>query len=264
MESFGRTDVGIVRSVNQDYIYTNDEPIGPLPNLYIVADGMGGHNAGDYASKYTVETFITKIEQAQKENTYSIIKLIEDTLKQINEELIMQAAENPDLDGMGTTFVMCSVAEDGNMYVCNIGDSRLYIIDSEIRQITEDHSLVAEMVRNGELEKDEARFHPKKNVVTRALSAMGVVTPDFFNLKLEPGAIVLLCSDGLSNMLGDSEIFQIVNEYRDDLTTTAQILVDKANDNGGKDNISVVLVRRNEPGTVPDIFGSSSDDNLEN
>ncbi len=247
MQSYGRTDVGIVRSANQDYIYTSDNKVGPLPNLYIVADGMGGHNAGDFASKYTVENFKSKIEQASQESTYSIIKLIEDTLKQINEELILQAAENPDLDGMGTTFVMCTVLDNGDMYVCNIGDSRLYIIDSQIRQITEDHSLVAEMVKNGELEKDEARFHPKKNVVTRALSAMGVVTPDFFNLKLEPGAVVLLCSDGLSNMLGDSEIFEIVNEYRDDLTTTAQILIDKANDNGGKDNISVVLVRRDAP-----------------
>ena len=244
MESFGRTDVGIVRSVNQDFIYADNAPVGPLPNLYIVADGMGGHNAGDYASKYTVENFISKVSAAAKDTTYSVIKLIEDTLRQINEELIVQAAENPDLEGMGTTFVMCTVNDDGDMYVCNIGDSRLYIIDNDIRQITEDHSLVAEMVRNGEIEKDEARFHPKKNVVTRALSAMGMVTPDFFNLKLEPGAIALLCSDGLSNMIGDSEIFSIVNEYRDDLTTTAQILVDKANDNGGKDNISVVLLRR--------------------
>ncbi|MCR5769575.1 MAG: Stp1/IreP family PP2C-type Ser/Thr phosphatase [Lachnospiraceae bacterium] len=244
MESFGRTDVGIVRSVNQDYIYTSNAPVGPLPNLYIVADGMGGHNAGDYASKYTVENFISKMNEARKDTTYSVIKLVEDTLREINEELIVQAAENPDLEGMGTTFVMCTVGDDGDMYVCNIGDSRLYIIDNDIRQITEDHSLVAEMVRKGEIEKDEARFHPKKNVVTRALSAMGMVTPDFFNLKLDPGAVVLLCSDGLSNMIGDAEIFSIVNEYRDDLTTTAQILVDKANDNGGKDNISVVLLRR--------------------
>jgi len=243
MESFGRTDVGIVRSVNQDFIYYSDVPVGPLPNLYIVADGMGGHNAGDYASRYTVENFTKKISESS-ETAYSDIKLIEDTLREINEELILQAAEKPELDGMGTTFVMCTVEDNGDMYVCNIGDSRLYIIDSQIHQITEDHSLVAEMVRNGEIKKDEARFHPKKNVVTRALSAMGVVTPDFFNIKLEEGSIVLLCSDGLSNMLSDSEIFDIVNEYRDDLTTTAQILIDKANDNGGKDNVSVVLLRR--------------------
>ncbi|MBR4724941.1 MAG: serine/threonine-protein phosphatase, partial [Lachnospiraceae bacterium] len=147
MESFGRTDVGIVRSVNQDYIYTSNDPVGPLPNLYIVADGMGGHNAGDYASKYTVENFISKINEARKDTTYSVIKLVEDTLREINEELIVQAAENPDLEGMGTTFVMCTVGDDGDMYVCNIGDSRLYIIDNDIRQITEDHSLVAEMVR---------------------------------------------------------------------------------------------------------------------
>ena len=245
MQSSGRTDVGIVRSANQDYIFTSDTAIGPLQTLYIVAVVMGVHNAGDYASKYTVETFVSKLGEDREETTYSIIKLVEDTLRKINEDLILKAAENPDMNGMGTTFVMCTVGDDGDMYVCNIGDSRLYVLDtSNITQITEDHSLVAEMVKNGEIKKDEARFHPKKNVVTRALSAMDMVTPDFFNLKLEEGQIVLLCSDGLSNMLGDSEIFEIVNEYRDDLTTAAQILVDRANDNGGKDNISVVLVKR--------------------
>ena len=244
MESFGRTDTGIVRSANQDFIFFSDAPVGPLPNLYIVADGMGGHNAGDFASRYTVESFTDKMREAAEETNYSTIKLIEDTIRKINEELILKAAEQPELDGMGTTVVMCTVTDEGDMYVCNIGDSRLYIIDSQIRQITEDHSLVAEMVRNGEIKKDEARFHPKKNVVTRALSAMGVVTPDFFNIRLAEGAVVLLCSDGLSNMLSDSEIFDIVSEYRDDLSTTAQILIDRANDNGGRDNISVVLLKR--------------------
>ncbi|MCR5684651.1 MAG: Stp1/IreP family PP2C-type Ser/Thr phosphatase [Lachnospiraceae bacterium] len=245
MRSYGRTDVGIVRNTNQDYIYVNDSKVGPLPNLYIVADGMGGHNAGDYASKYTVENFTMRLAE-ETGPVYSVLTLIEDTLRTINEELIVKASENPDLEGMGTTFVMCSINEDGQMYVGNIGDSRLYVIDSQIRQITEDHSLVAEMVKKGEIRKEEARFHPKKNVVTRALSALGVVTPDFFNLKLEKGAIVLLCSDGLSNMLSDAEIFETVSEYRDDLSSAVQILIDKANDNGGKDNISVILIKNED------------------
>ena len=244
MESFGRTDVGIVRSVNQDSIYSNDSAVGPLPNLYIVADGMGGHNAGDFASRFTVESIVSKLEAASKDNTFSKLKLIEDSLHQVNEELILKAAENPDMDGMGTTFVMCTVEDNGEMLVCNIGDSRLYVIGDDIRQVTEDHSLVAEMVKNGDISKDEARFHPKKNVVTRALSAIGVATPDFFSMTLEEGSVALLCSDGLSNMLADSEIFEIVSEYRSDLATAAQILIDRANDNGGKDNISVVLVKR--------------------
>ena len=245
MQSFGRTDVGIVRSVNQDYIYVNDSKVGPLSNLYIVADGMGGHNAGDFASKYTVDNFVARISEAS-ENVYSVLTLIEDTLRGINEELIVKSSENSELEGMGTTFVMCSVDEDDQMYVCNIGDSRLYVIDSQIRQITEDHSLVAEMVKKGELSKEEARFHPKKNVVTRALSALGVVTPDFFSLKLEKGAIALLCSDGLSNMLSDAEIFEIISDYREDLSSAVQILIDRANDNGGKDNISAILIKNED------------------
>lgn len=243
MQSFAKTDVGVVRQMNQDYVFASNESVGALPNLYIVADGMGGHNAGDFASRFCVEKF-TELLRESSDKPYSVITLIEDSLRETNEQLIFKAAESPELDGMGTTFVMCTIDPDGRMKVANIGDSRLYLIKAgEIAQITEDHSLVAEMVRNGEIKKDEARFHPKKNVVTRAISAVGVVIPDFFEIQLESGDIVMLCSDGLSNMMSDSEMFDIVNECRDSLEDAGTRLVQKANDNGGKDNISVVLAR---------------------
>ena len=129
------------------------------------------------------------------------------------------------------------------MDVLNIGDSRLYIIDTEIRQITEDHSLVMEMVKNGDIKKEEARFHPKKNVVTRAISAIGVVIPDMFRVPVKKDDIILLCSDGLSNMIADSEIYDIINENREDMNKAAEVLIERANRYGGRDNITAVLVK---------------------
>ena len=234
-----------MRRMNQDYCYASTGSLGILPNLFIVADGMGGHNAGDFASRFCVEKFVELITKAGS-GVISKLSFLETAIRETNEQLIIKATENPELEGMGTTFVMATVSDGNEMDVLNIGDSRLYLIDTAIRQITEDHSLVAEMVKKGELSKEEARFHPKKNVVTRALSALGVVTPDFFSLKLEKGAIALLCSDGLSNMLSDAEIFEIISDYREDLSSAVQILIDRANDNGGKDNISAILIKNED------------------
>ncbi len=242
MRSYAQTDIGIVRQMNQDFIFASDQPVGVLANLYIVADGMGGHKAGDFASRFCVEKFTELIREAGPDQ-YSIITLIEESLRQTNEQLMFKAAESTDYDGMGTTFVGCTISDDGTMIAMNIGDSRLYLVNKEIKQITEDHSLVAEMVRKGEIKKEEARFHPKKNVVTRAISAAGVAIPDFFEVRLQPGDIVLLCSDGLSNMVSDSDIFEIVNAHRESLQDIGICLIQRANDNGGKDNVSVVLAQ---------------------
>ena len=242
MQACARTDVGIMRKMNQDYCYANTSKEGLLPNLFIVADGMGGHNAGDFASRFCVDKFVELIRNAGS-GIISRLSFMESAIKETNEQLIIKAAENPELDGMGTTFVMCTVSDENEMDVLNIGDSRLYLIDSDIRQITEDHSLVMEMVKNGEIKKEEARFHPKKNVVTRAISAIGLVIPDMFRVPVKKDDIILLCSDGLSNMIADSEIYAIINENRDDLEKMADTLVDRANRNGGRDNITVVLVK---------------------
>lgn len=240
MQSYAKTDVGLLRRENQDFIYASDDRVGILPNLYIVADGMGGHNAGDFASRFCVEKFTELIKNAPTDSP-SVISVIEDALRETNEQLIIKAAEGPDYEGMGTTFVMATVDENGIMKAANIGDSRLYLVGEGITQITQDHSLVAEMVKNGEIKNEEARFHPKKNIVTRAISASCVVIPDMFEVSLKPGEIVLLCSDGLSNMLSDNEIYTIVNRNGDSLQKAAEELVSKANDNGGRDNISVVM-----------------------
>ena len=239
MKTFSITDVGQKREINQDFVYCNENPVGSFRNLFIVADGMGGHKAGDYASKFCVENFVGIIE---KEAAKTPILQIEDAIRETNELLIAKAQEQKNLEGMGTTFVMATIFDD-TMYVANIGDSRLYVINEKIRQITEDHSLVEEMVKNGEIKREEARFHPNKNVITRALGANSLVVADYFELTVNEGDTILLCSDGLSNMLDDSEIKEIITSYDSDIEGAANKLVECANTNGGKDNIAIVLVR---------------------
>lgn len=239
MKSFSITDVGEKRQVNQDYVFCEENPIGDLPNLFIVADGMGGHNAGDFASRFCVEVFTEKIRESRQKTP---IGMIADALQNTNDLLLEEANENIDYEGMGTTFVAATII-DGVIYIANIGDSRLYIIGDEIKQITQDHSLVEEMVKTGEIDRKDVRFHPNKNIITRALGANKNVIPDYFEVDLQKDNIVLMCSDGLSNMIDDMEIERIVTEHSDDLETIAKTLVDKANENGGRDNISIVIVK---------------------
>lgn len=238
MKAFSITDIGERRQINQDYVFCSETAIGKLPNLFIVADGMGGHNAGDYASRFSVEYFKQRIEESELELPVSSI---EAALKETNSSLRTIADEQVELEGMGTTFVVATIF-DLEMYVANVGDSRLYVIGKEMKQITEDHSLVEAMVRTGELDRDQARIHPIKNIITRALGANENLEPDFFEVSLEEGDAVLMCSDGLTNMLEDKTIERIIRE-NDDLEAAAQMLVRCANENGGKDNIAVIIIK---------------------
>lgn len=238
MTAVGKTNIGQKRAMNQDYIYCSDSSVGKLPNLYIVADGMGGHNAGDYASRQATETMLSYIEKSDYENPVTILKY---AIIRANERLIVDAQKNPELAGMGTTIVACVIV-DGHLYVANIGDSRLYLISSdEIRQITMDHSLVEEMIRAGKLERENVRNHPEKNIITKAVGASLDAMPDFFELDISVEDRVLLCSDGLSNMVEDDEIEDIVRE-ENTLENAVDRLIERANYYGGRDNISVVLI----------------------
>ena len=239
MKSFGKTDKGRKRSMNQDMFFISDTPVGILPNLYIVADGMGGQNAGDVAARFCVDRF-TELVRVSRERTP--IQVIEKAIRQTNEDLIEKASNQRELDGMGTTFVMATLLSDNNLLVANIGDSRMYLINEKITQISQDHSLVAEMVRSGEIRKEEARFHPNKNVVLRALSTQSVVSPDYYQVTVRPGDCALLCSDGLSDMVDEAELLKTVSEY-EDVGDIADRLVTMANENGGRDNITLVLLR---------------------
>ena len=237
MKSFSITDVGMVRQVNQDYVYSTDNPIGPLSNLFVVADGMGGHQAGDYASKFTVELLKREIAQSDEED---IERLLVKSIKIANRELIKTADSDPALKGMGTTIVVSTI-KDQMMYFANVGDSRLYLINQGITQLSKDHSLVEEMVRLGGIKPEEAKTHPDKNIITRAIGAKDKVQVDFYEHRLKKDDIILMCTDGLSNMVEDDELFHIVQGGRD-IVESAQSLVNAAKENGGTDNIGLVLV----------------------
>jgi len=239
VKSYSTTDKGKTREVNQDYIYSKDEPIGMLPNLYIVADGMGGYNAGDYASRCSVEAFV---EQVQKNEQLTVVSTMAEALKAANATVLQQARENEEFSGMGTTFVAATVFPD-RVYVMNVGDSRLYLVGDEIKQITVDHSYVEEMVRKGELQRKDARIHPKKNVITRAVGVEDVVEADFYEVEPEEDSrYLLLCTDGLTNMIEDEEICHLIQKYMKSPQDAVHKLVKKANDYGGKDNISIIII----------------------
>jgi protein phosphatase len=237
MKSEGKTDIGKKRAQNQDSLFFTDEPIGPLPNLYIVADGMGGHKAGDIASKTAIECVTEYIKESTLNNPVSVLKR---AITYANDKVYRLSRENADYNGMGTTFV-AAVEDEGVLYVANIGDSRLYHISDDIRQITLDHSLVEELIRTGQLDRNKGRNHPEKNIITKALGIGNDVVPDFFEVNLLPHDSILLCSDGLTNMLEDDEIKEIIFECKGDLKNAVDKMIDRANYYGGKDNISVVL-----------------------
>ena len=237
MRAYAATDVGRIREVNQDYIFCSMEPVGKLPNLFLVADGMGGHKAGDLASRYTVETLIKSIENSGSDNPITIIN---DAIVEANRKLLEKAAESEQYSGMGTTLVVCTIIGE-SMYVANVGDSRLYLYDGRLSQITRDHSLVAEMVALGKLGRDEARRHEKKNDITRAIGGSKEVMADFFEAELTAGNRIIMCSDGLSNMVEDEEIEQVLASDMTIEDKTKQLL-GRANENGGKDNIAVVII----------------------
>lgn len=238
MRVYSATDVGQKRKMNQDYVFVSQEPVGNLPNLFAVADGMGGHNAGDYASAHAVQTLVSQI---QADADFNPIKVIRHAIEAANTEIIDQAQRDEGLRGMGTTMVVATIV--GNYaYVANVGDSRLYVVQGQIRQVTRDHSLVQEMVRLGEINAEEARNHPDKNIITRALGAEKTVDVDFFDLKLEPGNTILMCSDGLSNMVEDRKMEEIITNPDKDITWKGDTLIREANQNGGKDNIAVILI----------------------
>ena len=237
MKTFSMTDVGMVREVNEDSVFAANQPVGNLPNLFIVADGMGGHNAGDYASQMTVEVVKKSLADSQETDPETMIR---QAITTANELLLEKASQDARLKGMGTTVVVATVIEK-TLYFANVGDSRLYLLNKDIKQLSKDHSLVQEMVRLGGINREEAKHHPDKNIITRAVGAKEELKIDFFEYRLKKQDVILMCTDGLSNMVEDEEIFRIVKSARDVVEATEQ-LIEKAKENGGNDNIGVVVV----------------------
>ena len=239
MKSYSLTDTGRVRSMNEDYVFVSERPIGKLPNLFVVADGMGGQNAGERASSYAVEVLLQSVRKGREKNP---VKVLRRAIESANDMVYQESTARESSRGMGTTMVAATICKD-ILYVANVGDSRLYVINNQIRQITRDHSLVEEMVRLGKLTQEEGRNHPDKNIITRAVGAEETVRVDCFEEKIGIRDVVLLCSDGLTNMVSDEQIQQIIKTEKN-LQKAAELLVETANRNGGRDNITVLLISR--------------------
>jgi protein phosphatase len=210
---------------------------GRIPNLFVVADGMGGHQAGDYASDYAINRMR---EIAETSETSDIVSFLNAAIALVNGELYQKSMKDEQYYGMGTTIVACSIHNEV-LTVANVGDSRLYVCGRQIRQITKDHSLVEILMENGEIEKNSDTYNKKKNIITRAVGVDNFIKIDIFQIELFKGERILLCSDGLSNMLSDQQIEQIIHSGTE-IEETAGRLIEVANENGGKDNIAVVLI----------------------
>lgn len=232
------TDLGLVRKNNEDSLFTGDSAVGPLTNLFIVADGMGGHQGGEYASSFVVSKIPELLgKRKRKESMRSSMIFAAD---RTNKALYQISQDDESLRGMGSTLVMVAVAEN-TAHVINVGDSRLYHFDGQLTQITRDHSLVDEMVEEGKITKDDPFYAANKNVITRAMGVSPYVEEDYFRVELSRSSRLLLCSDGLSGMVSDEVMEKVLGEEKD-TDAAAQKLLQLAKDGGGVDNISLILI----------------------
>jgi len=239
MRGFGKSVAGMQRKNNEDSIYVGGENAA-LDNVFIVADGMGGHNAGEVASKLAIDTFAEYVK-----NNYDSENILDVLIEGViiaNKSVYEEAINNENESGMGTTFT-CACIEKGKLYAAHVGDSRIYIFGKNgIKQITNDHSFVMEMVKQGRITLEEARIHPKRNIITRAVGTEDSIDVDTAIKEIKNDDIILICSDGLYGMVADEEIERIIYE-NETIEECVEKLIDKANENGGKDNISAIIIR---------------------
>lgn len=238
------THPGVVRSHNEDSIAADAEM-----GLAVLADGMGGYNAGEVASGIAVELILTEMKKAlagkavDELNGKEMERLLSEHAAKANSTIYQAAQSRPQYSGMGTTLVI-ALWHDNHLSVGHIGDSRLYRLRGDaLEQITHDHSLLQEQIDSGMISKEQARYAPNKNLVTRAVGIDPEVEAEVHTYAVQPGDIYLLCSDGLPDMVTDEEIQLTLSSLKANLPLTAEQLVQQANDNGGRDNISVILVR---------------------
>ena len=229
------SDVGLKRTLNEDFAsYLEKEEF----KIYVVADGMGGHNAGEVASQMAAQRIVSYVDE--KFSSSDVKNLIEDAIKKVNRDIFNFSNTNEKLNGMGTTVTVCFVTKSF-IHIANVGDSCCFAIrNNEIKKITKDHSLVQELVDCGSISEKEAQNHPKKNIITRALGTSSVVSVDVFELDNNEYELYILCSDGLTNELTKEEILQVATEEQEYMKR-ANKLVALAKEKGGRDNITVLL-----------------------
>ncbi|EOD01319.1 Stp1/IreP family PP2C-type Ser/Thr phosphatase [Caldisalinibacter kiritimatiensis] len=235
------TDVGKIREINQDAYYCSDVEEFPL---FIIADGMGGHNAGEVASAIAVDSvkqIFNSKKNIFKNGETEVSKFIKLALIEANTKIYNKAKEIEDCKGMGTTITLAYIL-DNHIHIGHIGDSRAYLLtDGELIQLTQDHSLVAELVRNGSISEEEAENHPQKNIITRALGTDENIEVDIITREVKENDKILLCTDGLTNMVCDEKIKEVLVNT-DDLQNASDTLVNIANESGGYDNTTVILI----------------------
>ena len=234
------TDIGRVREINEDAFSV--KKIGDNAYCVIVADGMGGHKAGQTASNMACSIVSDKISLELSNGEFSMDKAFEvmnGAIEAANKTLYSNQLADCNLSGMGTT-VVAAVVNGNRVYICNVGDSRLYYIDGNITQITKDHSYVQDLVDKGIITSDEAVGHPNKNIITRAVGTELNVEVDCFNLECTPGSKIVMCTDGLTNFVSEENMLHIVENNSPQAAN--KLLIDTANNNGGRDNITVINI----------------------
>ncbi|MEF9958356.1 MAG: Stp1/IreP family PP2C-type Ser/Thr phosphatase [Niameybacter sp.] len=253
MIAVGKVNIGKRRSKNEDSVFVSNEPVGPLPNLYIVADGMGGHRAGAIASKLAIDAFCEYIESYSNANLQveeNLILLLKRGIIHANHVIYGKGIENAEYTGMGTTITLCTVIGE-HAYIAHVGDTRLYCMNTnQIKQVTVDHSLVQEMLEQGMITHQDAQEHPQRHVITRAVGTYEQVKVDTLKQPLNGVEYILLCSDGLTAMLGEQEIHTLIYASKPNLESIIDTLIVKANDAGGTDNIAVIIVKKGEVSTL--------------
>ena len=241
MQIFSKTDRGRVRTDNQDAYFAGkitDDAV-----FAVVCDGMGGANAGNVASELAVRHISEYVIRSYRDgmDMTDTEKTLKNAIVSANISLYDKAVNNAELAGMGTTAVAAFV-KDGTAVIAHVGDSRIYLVNGEIKQLTRDHSVVQSLIESGKITPEDAKVHPRKNVITRALGAEENVAVDSDCLNLSNGDTLLLCSDGLTNFLDDKDILKVFQN--NDISAVAERLVEEANETGGGDNITVVTVTK--------------------
>ena len=236
----GRTDVGFVRKNNEDSFFVQNNRLSRLPNLYIVADGMGGHQAGEVASAAAIEHFCAFL-QTNADSDAPLEMLLSEATRYANNKVYQLSRENESTQGMGTTFSVCC-CDSENLYFAHVGDSRIYMLsDGQLNQLTIDHTYVEEMMRQGLMSEEESHNDPHRHMLTRALGTEFDVQVDADCIPLRDEDTILLCSDGLTNMLNDAALAAVLLGA-DKLENKAEQLVAQALEHGGVDNVTVVLL----------------------
>jgi len=239
MNVFFETNKGLMRENNEDNLIVEEFD---KYSLYAVADGMGGHKAGEVASSIAIEKIRSYFVEKVWTEDFQPPSFIIESVKHANDKIREKAFENDEYFGMGTTVTMAVVDKKQNiLYIGNVGDSRAYLLrNDDIKQITTDHTYVHELMKDGRITAEEAKTHPKRNVITRALGSEEIVHADIFEIEFHRNDILLLCTDGLTTHVSDDEMLKIIKEYGS--SESVQKLIKLANDNGGTDNITIIIV----------------------